>query len=81
MRMTKASASFGRLRQRLWTNHHVSMRVKDKIYRAAVLSILLYGVEAWTMYRRQVIRAACLYDATFAFDHEDSKLTNKDILE
>ena len=27
-RMAKASASFGRLRQRLWNNHHVSMRVK-----------------------------------------------------
>ena len=52
-RMAKASASFGRLRQRLWNNHHVSMRVKGKIYRAVVLSTLLYGAEAWTMYRRQ----------------------------
>ena len=33
-RMAKASASFGRLRQRLWNNHHVSMRVKGKIHRA-----------------------------------------------
>ena len=47
-RMAKASASFDRLRQRLWNNHHVSMRVKDKIYRAIVLSTLLYGAEAWT---------------------------------
>ena len=47
--MSKASASFGRLRQRLWNNHHVSMRVKGKIYRAIVLSTLLYGAEAWTM--------------------------------
>ena len=31
-----------------------SMRVKGKIYRAIVLSTLLYGAEAWTMYRRQV---------------------------
>ena len=53
-RMAKASASFGRLRQRLWINHHVSMRVKGKIYRAIVLSTLLYGAEAWTVYRRQV---------------------------
>ena len=30
-RMAKASASFGRLRQRLWNNHHVAMRVKGKI--------------------------------------------------
>ena len=53
-RMAKASASFGRLRQRLWNNHHVSMRVNGKIYRAIVLSTLLYGAEAWTVYRRQV---------------------------
>ena len=48
-RMAKASASFGRLRQRLWNNHPVSMRVKGKIYRAIVLSTLLYGAEAWTV--------------------------------
>ena len=53
-RMAKASASFGRLRQRLWNNHHVSMRVKGKIYHTFVLSTLLYGAEAWTVYRRQV---------------------------
>ena len=53
-RMAKASASFGRLRQRLWNNHRVSMRVKGKKYRAIVLSTLLSGAEAWTVYRRQV---------------------------
>ena len=53
-RMSKASASFGRLHQGQWNNQHVSMRVKGKIYRAIVLSTLLYGAEAWTVYRRQV---------------------------
>ena len=52
--MAKASASSGRLRQRLRNNHHVSMRVKGKTYRAIVLSTLVYGAEAWTVYRRQV---------------------------
>ena len=42
-RMAKASAFFGRLRQRLWNNHHVSMRVKDNIYRVIVLFALPYG--------------------------------------
>ena len=51
-RMAKANASFGRLRQRLWNNNHVSMRVKGNIYRAIVLSTLLYGAEAWTVCRR-----------------------------
>ena len=53
-RMAKAIAYFGRLRQRLWNNHHVFMRVKGKIYRAIVLSTRLCGAEAWTVYRRQV---------------------------
>ncbi|KAK2160696.1 hypothetical protein NP493_1627g00006 [Ridgeia piscesae] len=53
-RVAKVSAYFGRLRQRLWNKHYVSMRVKGKIYRAIVLSTLLYGAEAWTVYRRQV---------------------------
>ena len=34
---------------------YVSMRVKSKIYRAILLStLLLYEVEAWTVYRREV---------------------------
>ena len=53
-RMAKASASFGRLRQCLWNNHHVSLRVKGKIYRAVVISTLLYGAESWTVYRRHM---------------------------
>ena len=53
-RMSKASMSFGRLRERLWNNHNVSIRVKGKIYRAIILSTLLYGAETLTVYRRHV---------------------------
>ena len=53
-RMSKASMSFGRLRERLWNNHNVPIRVKGKIYRAIILSTLLYGAETWTVYRRHV---------------------------
>ena len=42
-RMSKASMSFGRLKKRLWNNCNVSIRVKGKIYRAIILSTLLYG--------------------------------------
>ena len=83
-RMANAGASFGRLRQRLWNNHHVSMRVKGKIYRAVVLATLLYGAEAWTVYRRQVKKLHA-----FMMRHLRSimtitwmdKVTNKEILE
>ena len=39
-RMSKASMSFGPLRERLWNNHNVSIRVKGNIYRAIILSTL-----------------------------------------
>ncbi|KAK2187315.1 hypothetical protein NP493_170g04011 [Ridgeia piscesae] len=76
--------AFGRLRQRLWNNHHVSMRVKGKIYRAIVLSTLLYGAEALTMYRRQVKK---LHAFMMRHLHSIMRITwtdnvgNKDILE
>ena len=83
-RMAKASAYLCRLRQRLWNNHHVSMRVKGKIYSAIVLSTVLYGAEAWTVYRRQVKKLHA-----FMMRHLRSivritwmdKVTNKEILE
>ena len=83
-RMANASGSFGRLRQRLWNNHHVSMQVKGKIYHAIVLSTLLYGAETWTVYRRQVTKLHA-----FMMRHLRSimritwldKVTNKEILE
>ena len=48
--------SLGRFRERLWNNHNVSIRVKLKIYRAIILSTLLYGAETWTVYRRHVMK-------------------------
>lgn len=53
-RMGVASGAFGKLQERLWKNRHVSIRVKCKVYRAVVLSSLLYGSETWTIYRTQV---------------------------
>ena len=52
--MAKASSVFGRLRNRLWNNHHASTSVKCKFYSAIVLSTLLYGAETWTLYRSKV---------------------------
>jgi len=83
-RMAKTSASFGRLCQKLWNKHHVSMRFKGKIYRAVVLSTLLYGAEAWTVYRRHVkklhafvMRHLCSIMKLTWMD----KVANKEILE
>ena len=80
-RMAKASASFGRLRQRLWNNHHVSMRVKGKIYCAVVVSTLLCGAEAWTVYKRKKIAYMMRHLPSIMRITWMDKLTNKEILE
>ena len=59
-RISKACAAFGRLRQRLWCNQHLTVRTKCAAYRAIILSILLYGCESWAIYRAQINRLSVL---------------------
>ena len=83
-RMAKASASIGRLRQRLWNNHRVSMRITDKLYSAIVLSTLLYVADDWPGYRRQVTKLHAIMirhlRSIMKMTWMD-KVTNKEILE
>jgi len=53
-RLTKAGCAFGKLQDRLWRVHDVSLRTKIAVYRAVVTTTLLYGCETWTLYRHQV---------------------------
>jgi len=53
-RIAKASASFGRLWSRLWSVSGIKVETKLSVYRAVVITTLLYGCETWTLYRRQV---------------------------
>ena len=53
-RITKSSQAFGRLKHRLWDDNNVSLATKISVYRAFVMSTLLYGAETWTLYQRQV---------------------------
>ena len=82
-RMSMASASFDRLRQRLWNNHHVSTKVKDKIYRAVVVSTLLYGAESWTVYRRQVkkLHVFMMRHLRSILKSWKDKVTNQEVLD
>lgn len=49
-RIGKASASFGRLHHRLWSDHGIRLSTKCGVYRTVVLTTLLYGSESWTWY-------------------------------
>ena len=51
-RLAKASAAFGRLNQKVWNRRGIRLETKIKVYRAAVLTTLLYGSESWTVYSR-----------------------------
>ena len=53
-RIGKASTMFGNLAQRLWNNRDITLCTKVRVYEAVVISSLLYGSEAWTIYKRQV---------------------------
>ena len=55
-RVAKASSAFGRLRARLWNNHHVTIKIKCQIYQAVILTALLYGTESWAIKQKHVKR-------------------------
>jgi len=50
----QANVAFGRLRKRLWGNHGITLATKVAVYRAVVMTTLLHGCEAWTVYRRHI---------------------------
>ena len=51
-RIAKASSAFGRLRPSVWERQGIQTSTKLMVYRAVVLTSLLYGAESWTVYRR-----------------------------
>ena len=53
-RIKKASASYGRLTDRVWENRAVKLKTKIAVYKAVVMSTLLYGCETWTCHQRHV---------------------------
>jgi len=53
-RLAKASSSFGRLWTRVWRERGITRKTKVAVYRAVVLTSLLYGCETWTCYRRHI---------------------------
>jgi len=53
-RVNLASASFGRLSKRVFTNRDLSTRTKMAVYNAICVSTLRYACEGWTPYRRHI---------------------------
>lgn len=53
-RIQKAAVSFGKLEGRLWSKHNITLETKISVYRACILTVLLYASESWTTYRSQI---------------------------
>ena len=55
-RIGKAARAFGCLHKPIFQNHRLSVETKRKVYRAVVLSVLLYGAETWAIKAESVRR-------------------------
>lgn len=53
-RLSKAGASFGRLWPRVWSVRGIKLPTKLAVYKAVVITSLLYGCETWTLYRKHI---------------------------
>ena len=53
-RLAKSNSAFSRLYNIVWKNKHLKKGTKISVYRAVVLTTLLYGSESWVTYRRHL---------------------------
>ena len=51
-RLAKARAAFGRLHKNARNRRGITTETKIKVYKAVVLTTLLYGCESWMVYQR-----------------------------
>ena len=47
--ISKASKAFGKLRYHLWNERGISLNTKIGVYKAVVLTTLLYRSDTWTL--------------------------------
>ena len=53
-RIRAAHSAFGRLSCRVFNNHALTITTKIMVFKAVVLSTLLYACETWTLYRSDI---------------------------
>ena len=79
----KASTTLSKLTKRAWENKHPTIPTKINIYKACVISTLLYGSKSWTTYstqeqKLQVYHLRCLH-RILGITWQD-KVQNNDVL-
>ncbi|GFN82465.1 nucleoside diphosphate-linked moiety x motif 17-like [Plakobranchus ocellatus] len=83
-RLARANSSFGRLYKRVWNNKSLKIKTKIQVYRAVVLTTLLYGSETWVTYSSHIrllerLHQRCL--RTILQIHWSDLVTNDEVLE
>ena len=53
-RLSAANRAFGSLHQRVWRNKDLHTKTKIMIYRAVIMTNLLYGTESWVLYKHHI---------------------------
>ncbi len=53
-RLAKANSAFSRLYGRVWNNNNLKKDMRVSVYKAVVLTTLLYGAESWVTYRHHL---------------------------
>ena len=84
-RIGKAHTAFRTL-HRIWYNRNIKTSTKVEIYRAAVLTVLLYGCEAWTTTqalerRLKAFHQRCLRKILHVRWNPDKHVSNAEVLE
>ena len=54
LRIQNSSSSFGKLQTRLWSQHDIKLSTKLSIYKACIITTLLYASESWAIYKSQI---------------------------
>lgn len=83
-RIQKASQALGRLRVKVLQQKGITLSTKLKIYRAVVLSSLLYGCETWTLYRRHIKQLEQFHSRSLRMIMNirwQDRITNQDVLD
>ncbi|GFO47334.1 hypothetical protein PoB_007383900 [Plakobranchus ocellatus] len=83
-RLARANSSFGRLYKRVWNNKSLKIKTRIQVYKAVVLTTLLYGSETWVTYSSHIrllerLHQRCL--RTILQIHWNDLVTNVEVLE
>ncbi|KAJ7408138.1 hypothetical protein BTVI_60736 [Pitangus sulphuratus] len=82
--LAKAYKAFCKLHKRVWCNKLLKKSTKISVYRATVLSTLLYGSESWDIYRHHLRLLECFHQRclhTILNIHWTDYVTNVSVLE